>query len=109
MIFRRLTLAFALSLIGVSAMAADGYAGFEELYRSGKIKEVACMAHIRRKFVDVFKSQGSHVAEQAITGPQMMRVVADVLKDHPEILHEIALRLATPEDIKLIEGTADPL
>jgi hypothetical protein len=24
------------------------------------------MAHIRRKFVDVFKSQGSHVAEQAI-------------------------------------------
>ena len=47
-------------------MHADGYAGFEELYRSGKIKEVACMAHIRRKFVDVFKSQGSHVAEQAI-------------------------------------------
>ena len=24
------------------------------------------MAHVRRKFVDVFKSQGSHVAEQAI-------------------------------------------
>ena len=47
-------------------MHADGYAGFEELYRSGKIKEVACMAHVRRKFVDVFKSQGSHVAEQAI-------------------------------------------
>jgi hypothetical protein len=40
--------------------------GFEELYRSGQIKEVACMAHVRRKFVDVFKSQGSHVAEQAI-------------------------------------------
>ncbi|WGI21224.1 IS66 family transposase [Amylibacter sp. IMCC11727] len=47
-------------------MHADGYAGFEELYRSGQIKEVACMAHIRRKFVDVFKSQGSHVAEEAI-------------------------------------------
>ena len=47
-------------------MHADGYAGFEELYRSGQIKEVACMAHVRRKFVDVFKSQGSHVAEQAI-------------------------------------------
>ena len=24
------------------------------------------MGHVRRKFVDVFKSQGSHVAEQAI-------------------------------------------
>jgi hypothetical protein len=28
-------------------MHADGYAGFEELYRSGDIREVACMAHVR--------------------------------------------------------------
>ena len=48
-------------------MHADGYAGFEELFRSGAVTEVACMAHIRRKFVDVHKSQGSVVAEQAIT------------------------------------------
>ena len=47
-------------------MHADGYAGFEELYRSGDIREVACMAHIRRKFVDVHKAQGSSIAEQAI-------------------------------------------
>ncbi len=47
-------------------MHADGYAGFEELYRSGKVHEVACMAHIRRKFVDVHKSQGSAIAEEAI-------------------------------------------
>ena len=47
-------------------MHADGYAGFEELYRSGQIREVACMAHIRRKFVDVFQSQGSAIAQEAI-------------------------------------------
>ena len=47
-------------------MHADGYAGFEELYRSGRIHEVACMAHIRRKFVDVQQSQGSAIAEDAI-------------------------------------------
>jgi transposase len=47
-------------------MHADGYSGFNELYRSGRIREVACMAHIRRKFVDVFKSQGSAIAEEAI-------------------------------------------
>jgi transposase len=47
-------------------MHADGYAGFEDLYRSGRIHEVACMAHIRRKFVDVYKSQGSAIAEEAI-------------------------------------------
>jgi hypothetical protein len=36
-------------------MHADGYAGFEDLYRSGAIREVACMAHVRRKFVDIAK------------------------------------------------------
>jgi len=47
-------------------MHADGYSGFEELYRSGAVREVACMAHIRRKFVDVQQSQGSAIAEEAI-------------------------------------------
>ncbi len=47
-------------------MHADGYAGFEDLYRAGKIREVACIAHVRRKFVDVHKSQGSAIAEEAI-------------------------------------------
>ena len=47
-------------------MHADGYAGFNELYRSGEIREVACLAHIRRKFVDVFQSEGSVIAEETI-------------------------------------------
>ena len=47
-------------------MHADGYAGFNDLYRSGAIQEVACLAHIRRKFVDVFQSRGLEVAEEAI-------------------------------------------
>jgi len=47
-------------------MHADGYSGFNELYQSGRVREVACMAHIRRKFVDVFKSQGLAIAEEAI-------------------------------------------
>ncbi len=45
---------------------ADGYAGFEDLYRSGAIREVACMAHVRRKFVDIHRSQGPPIAEEAI-------------------------------------------
>ena len=47
-------------------MHADGYAGFNELYRRGDVQEVACMAHIRRKFVDVQQSQGSAIAGEAI-------------------------------------------
>jgi transposase len=47
-------------------MHADGYAGFNGLFRSGGVREVACLAHMRRKFVDVFHSEGSVVAEEAI-------------------------------------------
>ena len=47
-------------------MHADGYAGFEDLYRSGEIREVACLAHVRRKFADVRKAQGSAIADEAI-------------------------------------------
>ena len=46
-------------------MHADGYAGYNELYK-GQVAEVACMAHIRRKFFDVHEAQGSAIAEQAL-------------------------------------------
>ena len=39
-------------------MHADGYAGFNHLYRSGVIRKVVCMVYVRRKFVDVHRSQG---------------------------------------------------
>lgn len=47
-------------------MHAAGYAGFEDLYRSGAIREVACMAHVRRKFGDIHRSQRSPIAEEAL-------------------------------------------
>ena len=49
-----------------SWMQGDGYAGFEDLYRSGDIREVACMAHVRRKFACMHKAQGSAIANEAI-------------------------------------------
>ena len=45
---------------------ADGYAGFNGVFGKDKASEVACMAHTRRKFVDVFTAQGSAIAEEAI-------------------------------------------
>jgi transposase len=50
---------------------ADGYAGFAELYESdgGKpanVTEVACWAHVRRKFFDVHKANGSPIAREAL-------------------------------------------
>jgi len=45
---------------------ADGYTGFNGVFGPDKASEMACMAHIRRKFVDIYKSQGSPIAEEAI-------------------------------------------
>jgi transposase len=45
---------------------ADGYAGFNKLYDHDKATEMACMAHIRRKFVDIFEAQGSAIAGETI-------------------------------------------
>ncbi len=45
---------------------ADGYAGFNGLFAQDKASKMACVAHIRRKFVDIHASQGSSVAGEAI-------------------------------------------
>jgi transposase len=50
---------------------ADGYPGFGELYKEkdGKpalVTEVACWAHVRRKFFDEHKSNGSPIAKEAL-------------------------------------------
>jgi len=45
---------------------ADGYTGYEQLYSSSRITEVACMAHVRRKFFDIHKATNSPVAGEAV-------------------------------------------
>jgi len=47
-------------------MHADGYAGLNDLYRSAAIREVACMAHVRRKFGDIHRLQGLPITGEAI-------------------------------------------
>ena len=46
-------------------MHADGFAGYDKLY-GGNIKEVACMAHVRRKLFDIAESTGSPIATEAL-------------------------------------------
>jgi transposase len=52
-------------------LQADGYAGFGALYnpartKPGPITEVACLAHVRRKFYDVWEATKSPVAKEAL-------------------------------------------
>ena len=64
-------------------MHADGYAGFEEMYRGGGVREVACLAHVRRKFVDVHRAQGSAIAEEAIRRIGALYAVEKAIRGSP--------------------------
>jgi transposase len=46
-------------------LQADGYAGFARLY-GNRVCEAACMAHVRRKFFDVFETSKSPLARTAM-------------------------------------------
>lgn len=46
---------------------ADGFAGFNGLFRKDKAGEQACMVHVRRKFVDELERTGADIAKHTIT------------------------------------------
>lgn len=45
---------------------ADAYAGFNGVYESGKVREAACWAHVRRKFHDIEQAHASQIAAEAL-------------------------------------------
>jgi transposase len=78
-------------------MHADAYAGFEELYRSGKITAFGgqspsdclsaspCMAHIRREFFDEAQSNGTSTAIEVLTRiAQLYAVEAEARSKPPD-------------------------
>ncbi|WP_167626692.1 IS66 family transposase, partial [Paracoccus luteus] len=77
-------------------MHADGYAGFEDLYRSGAIHEVACMAHVRRKFVDIHRAQASPIAEEAIRRIARLYAVEEARGLPPDKRFELRQARAAP-------------
>ena len=64
-------------------MHADGYAGFERLIRAGPIREVACLAHVRRKFFDVHEAQGSAVAAEALNRIASLYAIEAKIRGQP--------------------------
>jgi transposase len=44
-------------------LQADAYGGYDGIYHGGKVVEVACWAHARRKFFDAKESDGKRAAE----------------------------------------------
>ena len=47
-------------------LQADAYAGFIRLYDTGRVREAACWAHVRRKFFDLHQAHASPIATEAL-------------------------------------------
>jgi len=47
-------------------LLVDDYAGYKALFQDGRIIELGCMAHARRKFFDLAQANGSPIARRAL-------------------------------------------
>jgi transposase len=47
-------------------LQADAFPGFNRLYEPGGITEIACWAHVRRKFHDLYEAHASPIAKEAL-------------------------------------------
>lgn len=64
-------------------LQADGYAGFNELYKTGGVTEVACWAHVRRKFFDIHAANGSDLARQALDRIGLLYDIETAIRGRP--------------------------
>ena len=61
-------------------LQADGYAGYEALYKGGRVKEAACMAHVRRPFYELYEAHKSAVAKEALERIAALYVIEEEIR-----------------------------
>jgi transposase len=64
-------------------LQADGYAGFDAVYETGRIQEAACWAHVRRKFYDLHVAHKSPVAAEAMERIAALYAIEKEIRGHP--------------------------
>ncbi|MBC0234850.1 transposase, partial [Escherichia coli] len=73
-------------------LVADGYAGYSALFRDGQegappevpgIREAGCMAHVRRKFMELYRMNGSPGAKEALKQIRALYILERTIRDRP--------------------------
>jgi transposase len=78
-------------------LQADAYAGFNELYDSGRIREAACWAHARRAFYDIHEAHRSPIAAEALERiGALYAIEADIRGSPPSRRAEVRQARAGP-------------
>ena len=63
-------------------LQADAYAGYGPVYEGGRVKESACMAHVRRQFYDLYEAHKSPVAKEALERIAALYVIEEEIRGH---------------------------
>ena len=61
-------------------LQADAFSGYNKLYKGGAIREAACLAHLRRKIVDIHESQPTDLSTTALAGIQAIYRIEDEIR-----------------------------
>jgi transposase len=64
-------------------LQADAYAGFNQLYESGRIEQAACWAHVRRKFYDLEQAHASPVARESLVRIGALYGIEEMIRGKP--------------------------
>ena len=78
-------------------LQADGFSGYAELYKSGRIIEAACMAHARRKFYDLYVADRSPLAQEAIRRiGQLYTIEREIRGQAPDVRRAVRQQRSLP-------------
>src|SRR5215471_16358203 len=69
----------------IGVLHADGYAGFNGLFETGRISEAGCWAHVRRKFFDVHAATTSPIAKEALDRIGQLYAVETTINGAPPV------------------------
>lgn len=64
-------------------LQADGFAGFNALYESGRIREAACWAHARRKFYELEQARPSPLTGEALRRIGALYAIEEAIRGKP--------------------------
>lgn len=85
-------------------LQADAYAGFNELYRDGHIKEAACWAHVRRKIHDVHVRTPSALTDEALKRIGELYAIEAAIRGMPAEQRLAERQLKTKALLKSLEN-----
>lgn len=78
-------------------LQADAYAGYNQIYETGRVLEAACWAHARRKFYDIHDSQPSPVTTHVLAQiSELYKVEAGIRGRPPERRREVRQEYSKP-------------